>query len=86
LLREDLKMRNYLDENFYVYVESDLYKCGACLKADLKKTKEGEYVGDERVYPGMFRRLPAGEAYMCDDCGYCNDEYENLGGDDNDAC
>lgn len=76
-------MPNYADENFYVYMDADIYKCGACLKADLQKTRSGEYVGDEKVYVGMFRRLPSGEAYMCDDCGFMNEEYENLGEEEN---
>lgn len=70
-------------DNYYEY-SSGVIVCGACLDADLKATAQGDFVGDERVYQGMFTRLKDDhtEAYQCDGCGTQNAPYEELGDDD----
>lgn len=67
-------------EHFYEY-EGGVIVCGTCLDSDLEMTRSGAYVGDERVYQGMFKRLTddAVEPYQCDQCLKQNEAYDQLG-------
>ncbi len=72
-------------EHYYEY-PSGSYVCGSCLDEDLARTRSGELVGDERVFQGMFRRLPDGDtedfAYQCDGCLKQNAAYDLLGAEE----
>jgi len=75
-------MAKHDPEAFYRY-PTDMYVCGECLDRDLDETANGNLVGDEMVYQGMFTRLPDGNsedfAYQCDSCGKQNAAYELIG-------
>lgn len=66
--------------NYYEY-DSGMIVCGVCLDEDLAQTAAGNFVEDEAVYQGMFKRLHDDdtEAYQCDGCGEQNEAYDAIG-------
>ena len=76
-------MKKHNPDYYYEYASGAIV-CGECLDKDLEATKLGEFVDDEKVYPGMFIRMKDDqvEAYQCDNCLKQNAAYEAFGSED----
>lgn len=74
----------FQDDKFYEHEPSEQINCGECVTENLKKTSDGTFVGDERVYPHEFRYLEDQdvEAYQCDGCNEQNEAYDSVLDDD----
>jgi hypothetical protein len=60
---------------FYEY-SSGAVVCDDCRKEDVRRTLSGEYTGDERVYPSMFREIPT--PAQCDNCLTQSEDYDDV--------
>jgi len=77
-------MAKHNPEYYYEYDGSGMIVCGECLDADLEKTRAGELVDEEKVYPGMFTRMKDDqvEPYQCDGCLKQNAAYDATAEDE----
>lgn len=63
---------------WYEYEEGNQILCGSCVIAELKKSKDGTYTGEEKWDEDEFSELKDDEGFQCDVCLTQSPEYDNL--------
>lgn len=67
------------EDRFYEYIPTGQILCGGCAAAELKKSEDGTYSEEEKMYVQDFDPVDDYmEPYQCENCNKQNEAYDNL--------